>query len=71
MLTAHICAAGPGLVLQVLGSERDMLRTLLDDEVDVVVAAPQIDHPICSLVGLAQACHGVWFMGLRCLRRAR
>ncbi|MBX2803484.1 MAG: LysR family transcriptional regulator [Myxococcales bacterium] len=35
----------PGVRLQVLGSERDMMRALLQDEVDLVVAAPQLDHP--------------------------
>lgn len=35
----------PGLILQVLGSERDMLRALLEDEIDVVVAGPILEHP--------------------------
>lgn len=35
----------PRLRLQVLGSERHMGRDLLHGEVDIVVAAPKLDHP--------------------------
>ncbi|MCO4747156.1 MAG: LysR family transcriptional regulator [Proteobacteria bacterium] len=44
-LAHRLQSTAPGISLQVLGSERDVLRTLLDDEVDVVVGAMPLDHP--------------------------
>lgn len=44
-LMGLVVEEAPGVVLQILGSGRDMVRSLIEDEVDVVVAAPWLDHP--------------------------
>ena len=44
-LTRLLSDRAPRTSLQILGSEGDALRTLLEDEVDLVVGAPVLDHP--------------------------
>ncbi|MEL6347648.1 MAG: LysR family transcriptional regulator [Myxococcota bacterium] len=47
-LLARVRQQAPAMTFQILGSERDALRRLLHDEVDLVVAAPAIMHPELS-----------------------
>jgi DNA-binding transcriptional LysR family regulator len=44
-LARRLAADGPRLSMQILGHEQDALPALLEDRVDLVVAAPVIDHP--------------------------
>lgn len=44
-LARAVAAEAPKVTLQVLGGEGDAVRALLNDEVDLVVAAPAFDHP--------------------------
>jgi DNA-binding transcriptional LysR family regulator len=44
-LARAVAAEAPDTTLQILGGEGDAVRALLDDEVDLVAAAPVFDHP--------------------------
>ncbi|MEM6927302.1 MAG: LysR family transcriptional regulator, partial [Myxococcota bacterium] len=44
-LMKAVVAQAPGLDLAIAGSERDAQRALLEDETDLVVGAPVLDHP--------------------------